>query len=438
MKPLMLVELNEINFGVVKRYIELGVELPFFSRLFAEGVLETYAEDCYENLEPWIQWPSVHTGRTYSEHGVFRLGDSISLQHEQIFEKLEKSGYTVGALSPMNAVNKLQSPAFFVPDPWTDTNSDGSFFSRSLTSLLRQSVNDNAAEKLTIASAFKLILCFVRFIPLRQYWYFSRLALAALGGRWRKAIFLDAFLIQIYRFLVRSHKPDFSVIFLNAGAHIQHHYFLNSAALHECENLKSNPEWYVNSSQDPVREVIQAYDAMLVELLEDNYEIIVATGLQQLPYTTPFFYYRLKDHKSFLSMLGVEFIDVQPRMTRDFLVTFADVGKASQAEVTLRSVRTRDGTPLFESVDNRGCSLFVTLTFADAIRETTAVEVSGKEVLLGDHFCFVAIKNGGHDGTGYVSVSNGLRAYLPNGPLHVAKLHDLILQYFDSDQKASR
>ena len=333
----------------------------------------------------------------------------------------------------MNAVNKLHSPAFFVPDPWTETDSDGSFFSRCLTKLLRQSVNDNAAERLTIGSILGLILCFLRFIPFRHYFYFSRLALASRGGRWRKAIFLDAFLIQVHRALVRTHKPDFSVVFLNAGAHIQHHYFLNSAALHTNGELRSNPEWYINSSEDPLREVIEAYDAMLAELLESNHEVLIATGLQQVPYSSPFFYYRLKNHERFLSMLGLDFIDVQPRMTRDFLVTFADARGAKQAEEVLRTLSSCDGTPLFGVVDNRGCSLFVTLTFADAIQDTTALDIGGKEVLLGDHFCFVAIKNGGHDGAGYVFASDGLRGYLPKDPVHVAKLHDVVLQYFDPD-----
>ena len=259
MRRLTLIELNEINFCVVKRYVELGVKLPFFSKLIAQGGFETYAEDHYEELEPWIQWPSVHTGRTYSDHGIFRLGDSVSLRHDQIFEKLENKGHKVGALSPMNAVNKLQSPAFFVPDPWTETDCDGSFFSRCLTKLLRQSVNDNAAERLTIGSILGLILCFLRFIPLRHYFYFSRLALASRGGRWRKAIFLDAFLIQIHRALVRTHRPDFSVVFLNAGAHIQHHYFLNSAALQTNGELGSNPQWYINSSLAPPQKKISAF-----------------------------------------------------------------------------------------------------------------------------------------------------------------------------------
>ena len=105
---LILVELNEINFDLVEHYIENGTKLPGFKSLINSGIIETYSESKYENLEPWIQWPSVHTGKTYDEHGVFRLGDFVNSNEEQIFEKVEKAGYKVGAISPMNASNRLK------------------------------------------------------------------------------------------------------------------------------------------------------------------------------------------------------------------------------------------------------------------------------------------------------------------------------------------
>ena len=86
----------------------------------------------YENLEPWVQWPSVHTGKTFMEHNVFRLGDFVNSNSEQFFEKVESAGFSVGAVSPMNASNKLKNPAYFIPDPWTKTPCDGSFFSKSI------------------------------------------------------------------------------------------------------------------------------------------------------------------------------------------------------------------------------------------------------------------------------------------------------------------
>ena len=149
---LILLELNEINFEVAKYYIDDGEELPGFKKLFDNGVHSTESEHKYSNLEPWIQWPSVHTGKSYEEHGVFRLGDFINSDQEQFFEKVERAGYKVGAISPMNASNRLKNPTYFIPDPWTQTSSDDSYFSKSISKAINQAVNDNSKSKLTITT----------------------------------------------------------------------------------------------------------------------------------------------------------------------------------------------------------------------------------------------------------------------------------------------
>ena len=133
---IVLLELNEINFDAVRHYISKGIKLPGFSKIIDAGLYTTSSESIYENLEPWIQWPSAHTGLTYEQHKVFRLGDFVNADHEQIFERIESKGFSVGAISPMNASNNLKRPAYFIPDPWTETKSDGSFLSRNISSAI--------------------------------------------------------------------------------------------------------------------------------------------------------------------------------------------------------------------------------------------------------------------------------------------------------------
>ena len=131
--------------------------------------INTQAEAEYDNLEPWIQWPSVHTGKTYSEHNIFRLGDIVHSPLEQFFEKVESANYTVGAISPMNAANNLIRPAYFIPDPWTQTTCDKSFFSNAINNSIIQAVNDNSQSKLTYKTLLNLIISFKTYILL----YFS-------------------------------------------------------------------------------------------------------------------------------------------------------------------------------------------------------------------------------------------------------------------------
>ena len=87
-KPLILISLNEINFDIVRSYCD-GADYPNLSRV-AQHAVSTSSEEAYEQLEPWIQWVSVYTGKTAAEHGVFRLGDSVASQSPQIFEVLEQ------------------------------------------------------------------------------------------------------------------------------------------------------------------------------------------------------------------------------------------------------------------------------------------------------------------------------------------------------------
>ena len=230
-KNLILVELNEINFDVVKLYLDKNEILPGFEKLFSEGVIETSSEDVYDLLEPWIQWPSVHIGKKFEDHKIFRLGDMVNSNQKQIFEKVEEAGYKVGAISPMNTKNNLICPAYFIPDPWTSTESDGGFLSKKITEAISQAVNDNAKSKITLKSIFFLMLSFVTLVNYKKYLSLFLYALSSFSKPWRKALFLDLFLFEIHLTLYKRRNPNFSTVFLNAGAHIQHHYFFNSSVL---------------------------------------------------------------------------------------------------------------------------------------------------------------------------------------------------------------
>ncbi len=424
---LTLLELNEINFEIVKKYLDSGSNLPSFKYLIDKGMLETNSEDIYENIEPWIQWPSVHTGKTFSEHGIFRLGDIVNSKEEQVFEKVEKMGYRVGAISPMNASNKLQGNGYFIPDPWTDTNSDPSFLSKSIAQAISQAVNDNSKSKITLKSLLSLALAFITIINLKDYKDFIKLAFTSFGKPWRKAIFLDKLLHKVHLRYIHKYKIDFSVIFLNAGAHIQHHYFLNSKVF--ASPNRQNPEWYVAQSLDPLRELLESYDDLIKDYLEMEGEVIIATGLSQKPYERTKFYYRLKDHRKFLKNIGIEFLKVEPRMTRDFLINFSSQSLVEDALNKLESISV-EGERLFGEIEIRGLELFVTLTYPNEINKDTIFNLNGNNSKLSKHVVFVAIKNGMHQNKGYAYFSEGLKSLQPTSGGHVKDIHDTIMEYY--------
>jgi hypothetical protein len=432
-KPLIFVELNEINFDMVSQYINTNLlTLPSLKKVLDGYFIRTSCEKQYHLLEPWIQWTSVHTGLSFSEHNIFRLGDIVKSGIIQMFERLESNGLSVGAISPMNAENNMTSPAYFIPDPWTKTSPDDSFWSSLLASLLSQAVNDNAQSKLSFKSLIFILLGLVRFAKIKHYPIYLKLALSSRRAPWRKALFLDLFLHDIHLSFLRNKKPDFSTLFLNSGAHIQHHYFFNAEPLKRECSLR-NPVWYVKEHLDPIAELLVLYDLMVGEYLELSTELIIATGLSQRPYNRIEYYYRLKNHENFLNLIGINFKKVLPRMTRDFLIEFDSEISAQIAHDKLLSIRTiDDNVLLFGEIDNRGSSLFVTLTYPDEINEKNKIRGRDhSEILLAEHVVFVAIKNGMHQEEGFSFFSEKISKFAPKNKAHVKCLCDSIMDYFN-------
>ena len=87
-KKLIFIELNELNFDIVKKYVN-SEKLNNLKKIIEGNFIETESEFEYKLIEPWIQWVTIHTGLTANEHKVFRLGDIVKKDLPQIFEEIE-------------------------------------------------------------------------------------------------------------------------------------------------------------------------------------------------------------------------------------------------------------------------------------------------------------------------------------------------------------
>lgn len=434
-KKLILIEFNEVNFELVSKYLgdpAFEGRWKYLRNLMKLDRVNTVSETEYNDLEPWIQWASVHNGMTAEQHGIFRLGDIESSCHQQIFEKVEGTGAKVGCISAMNASNRLNNPAYFIPDPWTVTKTDGTFTSEAVYTALTQAVNDNSKGRLTKQTISKLLLALLVHSKIKNWFFYLTLVWKVLTKRgWNKALFLDLFISDLHQSLYRKRKPDFSTVFFNGFAHIQHHYYFSSKYY---DGDRMNPSWYIDYSEDPFVDALDVYDVILGQHLENfpQVEVLIATGLQQVPYNQDAFYYRLRDHSLFLEKLGIKNFVAYPRMTRDFLVEFEDAESAKSAEVLLKSF-SLNGENLFGEIDNRGVSLFVTLTYPREIQETDTIKLEdGKVINIMEHVVFVAIKNGMHDTNGTLFSSQPDSGFADIDGQHVKHLfHYIDAQYAD-------
>jgi hypothetical protein len=226
-------------------------------------------------------------------------------------------------------------------------------------------------------------------------------------------------------------QPHFATLFLNSAAHIQHHYLFCSSAY---QGSLRNPEWYVKPGEDPIFEVYQLYDRIIASTMRrfPQARFMIGTGLHQNPHSSVSFYWRLRDHAEFLRALGVVFDTVSPRMSRDFLVACGTAERAAAAAAILVQARADDGEALFE-VDNRGSDLFVMFVYPRDITNSSGFRLGERRFEgLKEKVAFVALKNGEHDGVGYL-VDTGRRNDPQERPIALASIPALVANYLLRD-----
>lgn len=426
-RKLALIQLNEINFDLVKHYTDLGIKLPNLKKVYDARQITVEHEE-YGNLEPWIQWFSLFTGQPYKQHQVFRLGDGHLTNNSNFFTDLTKSDISVGAISPMNISKDSANFKFFLPDPWSSETAVGSVFLKFISEAVSQGVNDNTGGGLNFKNKAKLLIGLFRYLRFKDLREIFNMYSEINGKSYRKALFLDLVLVKLHHALDKSYSVKFSSIFLNAGAHIQHHYFLNSSFAQK-ENMKKNPEWYISQKEDPVLESLIFYDFVLSQYKKYGYKIMLATGLQQVPYLENTFYYRLNDHDNFFKFFELPYLKINPRMTRDFEVEFRSASEKMRVVSALSSFLI-DGKKLFgditDSGDHGDNKIFCTLTYDDEIKIGTVVAYQGKEIDLYKSVNFVAVKNGMHDKYGifFNDIISKNRPF--SDVLEVTKLREII------------
>lgn len=407
---LLFLELNEVNFEFVRHYADRGA-LPQFKALIDQhGYSETTSEQHYEELEPWIQWVTAHTGLSLAEHGVHHLGDIVQHDLDQIWEKLARHGMTVGAISPMNAKCRNADLAFFVPDPWTRTDIIAPPVVQRLYRAISQAVNDNAKAHIGIKSLLDLAAGMISVVKSSRYMHYVKLIGRSRRRPWLKSVVLDQLLADLFIKSSREHRVDFATLFLNAAAHIQHHYMFCADAY---QGEMRNPAGYAPGGVDPLFDVYAAYDVIIGDIIRafPDARVMLATGLHQDPHPAVTYYWRLHDHAAYLRKLGIPFTSVHPRMSRDFKIDFANEVDARRAGELLESAATSDGERLFEIDDvGDGKSLFVMLAYPHVINSDTVYTVGDRSFDdLHHDVTFVALKNGQHNGVGYFLDTHGAK-----------------------------
>jgi hypothetical protein len=358
-RSVIVLEFNELTPVLMDRFIDEGI-LPGFKRLRDQSVAAvTDAGEAPPNLEPWIQWITVHTGLSYAQHKVFALSDGPKLKAPRVWDMVSEAGKKVWVCGSMNAaVEQDNLRGLLIPDPWAvglDPKPAGKF--EDYVHLVRSYVQQYTSEKSPVTKAD--FLRFARFmstngLSLKTVMAALRQLASEKGGklRWRRAAILDRLQWDMFRGNYQQLKPTFATFFLNSTAHFQHYYWRDHSP--EMFINPPTPE-HVEEHGDALRFGYRMMDQIVQECLElatPDTSIVLCTALGQQPLLK---YeemggkqvFKCHDIPALLSFAGVDDpYTIVPVMAEEFQLRFGSADAARRVAERLSAVVMDTGEPL--------------------------------------------------------------------------------------------
>lgn len=402
-KQLMLIEVNEFSLELFESACE-ELELPHISKMIGMKASVTTTDDLIEHrgLDPWVQWVSVHTGTPSTAHGIMHLGDTpSSLSIQQLWQVLSNNAVSSGIWGAMNATRENAAKCqFFLPDPWTFSEDAYPDRLNNLLSLPRYYSKNYLDVSITefLKRTFYLtkyvmtsgaLITLMMQVPLILRGLFK----VGINNAVLFSLF-DLFSSVLFIQQKRKFNPQFTLIFLNSIAHLQHHKW------------KSNK----NLNQD-LRFGLQVIDrvlGLLFKSLAKDEAIIVMNALTQrnIAGEKPRICYRQINPAKFLTAVGLRYAGVEQLMTNDAHVFFESVADRNAAVAELDKVKIFDKSMFQVEVDIvNPLKLFYQIDFWDELTSDILLMINGININFSDHFEAIVARTGAHTKNGNIFYS---------------------------------
>jgi len=404
-RPVVLLEFNELTPQLMDRFIAEG-HLPNFKRLREDSqAYVTDAEEVPPQLEPWIQWITVHCGMRYAEHKVFSLGDNAKIQYPSIWDIASRNGEKVWICGSMNANYEPGLKGAVVPDPWSVhvSPSDDSF--APYFDFVRANVQEHTRDK--TAGNAKMLRRFVSYMAthgLKASTLFAivkQLASEKLGANyWRRATILDRLQFDLFANYYKKNKPTFSTYFLNSTAHFQHMYWRHlSPDLFSVRPEAAELGVYGDAILFGYRQMDRIVGQMR-ELVGENAVLAFATALSQQPClkyegSGGKTFYRPVDFDGFLKVAGIDLrgARIEPVMSEEFHIRFTNEMDAERGARALAEMKVGE-RPVMR-IERNGASLLVGCgIFEELPAEAQLTSATGR-ILFTNVFYHVDLKKSG-------------------------------------------
>jgi hypothetical protein len=440
---MILLEFNELSPVLMEKFIAAG-KLPNFARFRGESqVWTTEADAPAPDLEPWIQWVTVHSGKPYAEHQVHHLGDGHKLDVPNIWDLLSDAGNSVWVCGSMNVDYKSPINGWVLPDPWVRRVAPTPEELEPYYKFVSANVQEHTSGNVQLTRSDQI--AFLRFMAthgLRPQTVGAILKQLAGERRsdvgWKRAVVLDRLQSDVFRRHYKRAKPDFSTLFLNSTAHYQHLYWRNM----EPEHFKVKP---AADEQEVYEEAIlfgyQEMDRLIGELVElagNEAALVLVTALSQQPSLK---YeeiggknlYRPNNFQMLLDAVGIDNpAEVTPVMAEEFNIDFETEEAAITGQQKLEALRV-DGEPAMaakRTANGLRCQCLVWTQ----IPEDTKLDIdgNGRSVPFFDLFYRLdLVKSGQHHPDGLFWVRTPGRTHeVHEGRVQLMSIAPTILQSF--------
>ena len=232
MPRVILLEFNELTPHLLSRFIDAG-HLPGFQALRdTSDVYTTDPEASGVDLEPWIQWVTVHTGLGHEAHGVHQLDQGPDLSEPSIWDTAADRGPGVWLCGAMNVAWQGPTRGHVLPDPWSTRVAPHPRELAPFFEVVQASVREHTAgaKPLGKADYARFALFLARHgLSRRSVETAIRQLLRERTGRygWQRVAVLDRLQWDVFRWYHQREKPGLSVLFANSVAHLQHRFWRN-------------------------------------------------------------------------------------------------------------------------------------------------------------------------------------------------------------------
>lgn len=353
--PVLMMELNELCPPILDRMMARGL-LPNFKALHSKSdVHVTWTDD--NDLEPWVQWVTLHTGKPQSVHGATQLDEGYRIDLPRVWDMLAERGLASLVFGSMNSKTRSDK-VFLLPDPWSTRVKPSDPRFNAFQDFVAFNVTEHTNER--AKASRKQTLDFVRFmlghgLSLDTAMQAVRQVAEERAGsghlHWRRSLILDLMMWDVFEAEYRRRKPAFATFFANSTAFLQHRYWRHMEPdVYEVKPSAQDMENYGGAIEDSYRHMDRLLGRAM-KLVGPGGRIVFATGLSQeanlrYEHQGGKFVYRPHDFDQFNAFIGGPTgATFEPVMTHQAWASCASRTDADRFEECLRGL-TANGAPV--------------------------------------------------------------------------------------------